>query len=105
MRSSSQSELMRMVFSVMLSTVRSFMGGILTWEGSISEVWMDQDSMIELEILIYVVIEREQGGGRGGLSRKTAIEKERHPAYKPWIAPPVTKAIQSKQLLSKSRWS
>lgn len=35
MRGSSQSELMRMVFSVMLSTVRSFMGGMLTLEGSI----------------------------------------------------------------------
>lgn len=35
MRGSAHSELMRRVFSVMLSTVRSFMGGMLTCEGSI----------------------------------------------------------------------
>lgn len=38
MRGSSQSELIVITFSVMLSAVRSFIGGILTREGSMAAV-------------------------------------------------------------------
>lgn len=38
MRSSEQKELREITFGVMLSTVRSFMGGILTCEGSMVDV-------------------------------------------------------------------
>lgn len=80
-RSSSQSELIRITFSVMLSTVRSFMGGILTLLGSIFSL-----SLFSLGVVIWVsgedaIGERGRVCGGGGCYFFYMLTAGTHPTF------------------------